>query len=882
MSKHRMRLLGALAAAGLLVPGHAAFGQASPVELLSNPSFELPVDPTFGPPPTGWTIGPPEPSVVNYAWLQPIWDLQGDNPDGDQIAALFGNCQQQVGVLEADKVYEFRFWVYFRSEQQFFGDLTTSPWGSALLRFSYDPVTETAENMPNPVPVDQWLEFSGTIDTSLPAFAGLVGQPLYAHFWSTTSANDILLDDASLTVQDSTGPEPVDYFVSSSTGSDANDGLSPESAWATFAPLAPLTLAPGSSVNLRRGDTWPASKLVLEGKGTPGNRIRLTAYGEGPNPIITGINDTTEPAVVINNPSHWEIDSLDLREAKIGLYLRFAGGNSDGTGAMFGNQDILVSHCHFQDIDFEWSDAAGNIQVVEPFELSWGAGIWIGGNIPAPPGDPNAPSVLATVLDGLTVRHCSFQTVQTGVGNGWYFPPVNRSRMRNIVLEDSWVTGCSNGSFALFEVDGAEIRRWDTWEGGTMFFTGGTTASFLQDTIGVLVEDSEFAFNNRIQTGADGTGVDFEGNTLDSVFRHNVLHNNDGSGILVLPTNGNNINLRMESNTLWNNARNPATSGQNNEARASNNSHSGQFLNNGIYLGTNINPPGGLSVYNNTTTWNNRFGANTGGNRTATSWSTVAGRPTAWDFGSGVQGWGNTNDWGGFAASGGALVGTSTGNDPYVESAPTWVNTRERRWVLVTMSQTAGDFGQVFFQTETDPTWTPAKSATFPIIADGQMRSYIVDMSQSAEYRGVVTRWRLDPTEASGSEMAIDGFSARLDPFIKGVAPIAPNEVEVVFNMAMLPGGGVFDPSSYTISGAAQGSLAPNPDTVTQLPTPNGPVYRLRWHSGATGAGEATITVDGAANARGHAIGSVPVASSVSFEAIPGDTSVPDWIQLDR
>ena len=80
------------------------------------------------------------------------------------------------------------------------------------------------------------------------------------------------------------------------------------------------------------------------------------------------------------------------------------------------------------------------------------------------------------------------------------------------------------------------------------------------------------------------------------------------------------------------------------------------------------------------------------------------------------------------------------------------------------MSQTQGDSGQLSFQTETDATWTPAKSVTFPIIADGVMRTYVVDMGQSAEYRGVVTRWRLAPTNAAGSAIAIEDFESRIDP----------------------------------------------------------------------------------------------------------------------
>jgi hypothetical protein len=665
------------------------------------------------------------------------------------------------------------------------------------------------------------------------------------------------------------------FYVSFSEGNDFNDGLTPETPVKTFTALNGWTLGPGSQVLLKRGDTWSNTQLTLAGKGSLAQPIVLSAYGEGPNPIITGINTTTTACVVVNNPSHWDINSLDLRDAKIGLYLRYTGGNTDGTGPMFNNANVTVSHMNFQGMNAVWSDANGTIAVVDPYEISWGAGIWVGGSVPSPPGGP-WPSVTTTVLDGLTVRHCSFQMVNTGVGNGWYFPGKFTGRMPNILLEDSWVTGCENGSFALFSSRDSVIRRWDTWLGGTGFYNTGTTAGFLESTLNILIEDCEFAGNKRVLTAPDGVGMDFEGDTVNSTFRHNVVHSNDGSGLLILPTQGNNINLQMLSNTFWNNSRNPSGSGANRELIASNNSHTGNFSNNGVYLGTDVST--GLAVYNSTTRWNTLFSANTGGNRTTTSWASVSSRPTAWSFTSSVEGWGNANNWSGFASVGGALVGTSTGGDPFVESAPTWVNTRERRWVLVTMSQTAGTSGQIFFQTEADPTWTEAKSVWFPILADGAMRTYVVDLGQSSEYRGVVTRYRLDPTTEASSQMAIADFSARLDPYLKTATALSPNEIEVSFNQAMLPQSGLFNPANYAIEGPGKGSLANNPTTVTQIPTPNGPVYRLRWNEGGANGQIATITATNVQAARGHAIGPI---NTLAFDSVAAPVSVGSWLYVD-
>ena len=655
-------------------------------------------------------------------------------------------------------------------------------------------------------------------------------------------------------------PVAPSYYVSFSGGNDLNNGRSPATPWKTFANLNSLTLGAGTTVSLKRGDTWANTKLSLTGKGVSGNPITLTAYGEGNRPRITGINLTTEPCIVWNNPSYVNIDSMDCRDAKVGLYLRFAGGNVDGTGAMFNNQSVHISHCHFKNMDELWSDGSGNITVVSPFELSWGAGIWVGGIIPAPPGGP-WPSESTPILGNFSVKRCGFEQVSTGVGMNFYFPDIYRSRFTNFVFEDSWVTGCENGSMALFYVDGGHARRVDTWLGGTGFYATGTTAGFIQHMQNYTIDDCQFAFNKQ-NGGNDGTGFDYEGNTANVAFTNNVIHDNDGSGMLLIDSAGGNTGFNMSSNTIWNNCRKPRESGQNNEMRGSAN-NTGTYSNNGIYLGA-ANAFGTPAIYNNSAGWSPFTGYAT--NRTSTAYSAVSGRAKAWGFASSVESWGNANQWGGFSASGGNLVGNSSGTDPYAESPATWVNTRERRWAYVRMSQTAGTTAQIFFQTETFPTFTVDKSVAFPIIADGVMRDYCVPLGASANYKGVVTKWRLDPTDAAGSVMAIDQFESMIQPYLMTVTPVASNIIDVKFNQAMHPDGGVFNPAYYSLSGLGKGTASANPSTVTLIPTGDEPIYRLTWNSGHTNGLQAFISASPAIlDARGNGVW----VSSFALDTLP-------------
>ncbi len=76
------------------------------------------------------------------------------------------------------------------------------------------------------------------------------------------------------------------YYISNN-GNDANDGKSPETAWATIGKAKSAPLKAGDMICLERGSMW-REKL----KGI--NGVTYTAYGEGPKPAIYDSVDLTE------------------------------------------------------------------------------------------------------------------------------------------------------------------------------------------------------------------------------------------------------------------------------------------------------------------------------------------------------------------------------------------------------------------------------------------------------------------------------------------------------------------------------------------------------------------------------------------------------------
>ena len=80
------------------------------------------------------------------------------------------------------------------------------------------------------------------------------------------------------------------YYVSSESGNDANDGLTPGSAFETLTHVNGLDLLPGDEVRLLCGETWRAQSLVITRSGAPGDRIVFSSHPENcaDKPTLSG------------------------------------------------------------------------------------------------------------------------------------------------------------------------------------------------------------------------------------------------------------------------------------------------------------------------------------------------------------------------------------------------------------------------------------------------------------------------------------------------------------------------------------------------------------------------------------------------------------------
>jgi parallel beta-helix repeat protein len=95
------------------------------------------------------------------------------------------------------------------------------------------------------------------------------------------------------------------YYVSSSAGSDSNNGTSASTPWQTIAHVNGQTFSPGDSVLFKRGDVWNES-LAPASSGSSGNPIAFDAYGTGVAPNLTGYYAVPTTAWVLVTGNAWK------------------------------------------------------------------------------------------------------------------------------------------------------------------------------------------------------------------------------------------------------------------------------------------------------------------------------------------------------------------------------------------------------------------------------------------------------------------------------------------------------------------------------------------------------------------------------------------------
>ena len=94
------------------------------------------------------------------------------------------------------------------------------------------------------------------------------------------------------------------YYVDPA-GSNANDGLSPATAWRTLLKVGISSFSPGDVILFKRDAVWN-EWLTPPSSGASGNPIKFDAYGNGRPPEFTGLYTTTTSQWTNTSGNVWQ------------------------------------------------------------------------------------------------------------------------------------------------------------------------------------------------------------------------------------------------------------------------------------------------------------------------------------------------------------------------------------------------------------------------------------------------------------------------------------------------------------------------------------------------------------------------------------------------
>jgi hypothetical protein len=142
------------------------------------------------------------------------------------------------------------------------------------------------------------------------------------------------------------------YYVDP-TGSNGNNGLSPQTAWRTLLKVGISTFQPGDVILFKRDGVWN-EWLTPPSSGAAGNPIKFDAYGNGRPPEFTGYYATLASQWTLSGGNVWQIALSGTQPISALKFVQF--------GSMWGN--VQASQAALaNDRDWYYDPVAQNLYV---------------------------------------------------------------------------------------------------------------------------------------------------------------------------------------------------------------------------------------------------------------------------------------------------------------------------------------------------------------------------------------------------------------------------------------------------------------------------------------------------------------------------------------
>lgn len=304
------------------------------------------------------------------------------------------------------------------------------------------------------------------------------------------------------------------YYVSSSTGDDANAGTDAASPWRTLGKVNQTALAAGDRVYLLGGDSFADAGLAFgpTDTGTASNPIVVTSYGTGRATIAP----TVQPGISIHNTAGITVSELDLT----------------GTG----QPAINVTHALGVSLLCDFTDGRKLAGItLEDLGISgFYQGILVGAT------DPSFSGFQDVTINDCTVHDCLADGIVT---YGYYPGSATQQSHQNLRVLATTVYRCfgdlqttastSGSGIVMSGTIGGLIDRCIAHDnGGTsgQLHGGGPVGIWCWGCAGVTIQHCLVYNESTNQTAGDGGGFDIDGGATDCTIQYCYSYNNAGPG----------------------------------------------------------------------------------------------------------------------------------------------------------------------------------------------------------------------------------------------------------------------------------------------------------------------------------------------------------------
>jgi len=361
-------------------------------------------------------------------------------------------------------------------------------------------------------------------------------------------------------------PEPTGngqvYYISSSKGDDANDGLTMETAWRTFSPVNTTNrYSAGSVILLKAGDVWSATTfrtdsavagtasapitvgMYVDPAAPSENAPRIDAnYAPGTPYSAMGTTNLNSRSFALEiERSYWHVYDLELTNWGYNDATRTLAVSADRGGARIRNQSnqhsegVILSHVYIHHVNGSNPKHGGG------YNQGQGVGIAATNN-----GNFRINNMR---IENNLLRHISRNGIVTSGWNNnrlWSMPgndnfstpAANRGQnnaIRGNILEDIWGDGILVGGAYKTVVERNLVIntvsnpfKYPNLTGNAVSNLSAAVWSFDADAI-------VFQFNEICYTGvprdnqvADGQAFDSDYYTTNNLYQYNYTHNNEG------------------------------------------------------------------------------------------------------------------------------------------------------------------------------------------------------------------------------------------------------------------------------------------------------------------------------------------------------------------